>query len=219
MFICSLNRDQKIPPLGNSAAAKNCGVAVELGSPKPHQITGPDTNITHSCRHGKVTVCQGKGGKSWKSFRSTGDTFWSSINGCTVPQGLSGAVSSSLVGVWRPEQSSPFWYSPLNTDLKAGTLQSPGLGYQKAPHTPALLHFFFLVLFFIFIFCLLLKWTQVSSHLLTTEEFWQRISGSASTTPLQGEEEVGPFNTLSWQSGPALCSTTQAFGPLVPVVL
>ena len=64
MFICSLNRDQKIPPLGNSAAAKNCGVAVELGSPKPHQITGPDTNITHSCRHGKVTVCQGKGGKS-----------------------------------------------------------------------------------------------------------------------------------------------------------
>lgn len=58
MFICSLSADQKVQPRSNPAAAKNRRGTVELGSPKPHQITGPDINAAHGCRHGKGTVCQ-----------------------------------------------------------------------------------------------------------------------------------------------------------------
>lgn len=73
MFIYSLNGDQKVQPLSNFAAAKNRKGTVELGSPKPHQITGPDTTVAHSCRHGKGTVCQSGERSPEKSFQCPGD--------------------------------------------------------------------------------------------------------------------------------------------------
>lgn len=68
MFICRLNRDQKFWPLSSTAAAKNCRGTGELGSPKLHQITGPETSAAHSCRHRKGTVCQSGGKKPQKRF-------------------------------------------------------------------------------------------------------------------------------------------------------
>lgn len=99
MFICRLNGDQKFWPLSNTAAAKNCRGTGELGSPKLHQITGPETSAAHSCRHGKGTMCQVGEKKTSKKFLVLRGHFWSRINGYTVPQSLSVGVSISLEGM------------------------------------------------------------------------------------------------------------------------